>query len=128
MPLLIVTDPPPPPGPRPPAFTFPFAAAQRLLAALQDAAGDLTGLAGVHRDAAADARVGFEGATRRNFDAALGDLLGALGNERGRLRADAATLAATVAQARTRQQATDDALAAWDQRQRAYRAALAAQE
>lgn len=124
--MPIVTDVPPP-GPPPPGFSFPFGQASRLLAALEAGIDDLVDLRGVHLDAAGQARVGFEGATRARLDAALAAGLADLETVVAGLRADAAELEATIGVARAREQDAHRALQAWRRRAHAYEQALQAQ-
>lgn len=105
---------PPHPGPRPADFEFPFAEARAAIEALDACAERLVETVGTHRDAAAHARVDFEGDTRQEFDRTLQDTTEDLDRVVQRLREQAGDLEETVTLAEQRRQASLDAIASWD--------------
>lgn len=114
----------PSPGPQPEALEFPFEVAQRAMAALRAAIEDLGWFRDRHGEAATQARVGFEGQVRQGFDQALDDALAEANFWLGELEADLDELQRLVALARSRIEARNDAIAAWQQHRAAYDQAM----
>jgi hypothetical protein len=111
---------PPDPGPRPAGFEFPFAAAARALAAIDELTARWRSVARAHAQAAEVATVGFEGRTRELFDAELGVALGDCVQAVRTLEAQRERIQALVAEGHHRQEAAEADLDAWQRRQRQF--------
>lgn len=108
------------PGPPPPEFEFPFAEAEAALAAIGELADELTDVVRVHRAAVDDARVNFEGRTRREFDAAFEEVVGSLGAWGGTLEIQRDQLESDIRIARARREAWETDRAIWQSRYDAW--------
>lgn len=116
----------PHPGSKPERLAFPFAAAQEAIAALDAKIAALTSFRDGHGDAAADVRIGFEGAVREAFDQAFDDGMADIDRSLGELHADVDNLERLVARARREIEARDDDIAAWQQKADVYDGASSA--
>ena len=112
------------PGFRPEPLEFPFAAAQEALAAIRDKMEDLASFGAGHGEAAAEARVGFEGRAREGFDRALDDGMADVDRCRRQLDDDLEDLERLVAEARRAIEARADAIAGWEQQLDAWNDAM----
>ncbi|MGH8905302.1 MAG: hypothetical protein ACRD0K_01995 [Egibacteraceae bacterium] len=110
----------PDPGPKPGLFEFPFAQGRAAINAIDDAVVDLRGLVGQHEAAAAYARVGFEGQVREQFDQIFNESMGAWEGKTAILEGQRDELEAALAEAQRRLQASEDAIAEWQQRHNAF--------
>jgi len=115
----------PDPGPRPEAFTFPFAAASAALAAIEEAVAELQAMVSAHDDAVGDARIDFEGETRRSFDRGFAQLMNRTDDRIRQLQAQRDDLADDIVEARRRREANLDATAEWGQAVQRYQEAQA---
>lgn len=112
------------PGPAPEALRFPFEEAQRAIAAMTAHAQAWRSCIRTHGDAAAHARVGFEGQVRRGFDQDLDDAIADVGYSLGTLEEDIEALQRLVRLAQARIAARNAQISAWVGRMNAYNDAV----
>lgn len=105
----------PHPGPLPEEFAFPFAEAQRALAAIDAAVQRSRATADCHGDAAAHAQVDFAGQTSDQFGSGSSQVGEALQRLAASLDADRDMLQDDIDTARRLRDASLDALALWEQ-------------
>lgn len=112
-------------GSRPAELRFPFVEANALLWGLGEAGGDLAGFAHGQGEAAAQARVGFEGSARGRFDAAVDNLACIVQLLLRLLHEDAGEVERLILRARLAIEAREDEIACWEQAVADYRAGQA---
>jgi hypothetical protein len=101
------------PGPRPPAFSFPFAEATGAREAIVSAAARLQATIRLHELAFAPAVEGFEGRSRHEFERGLEAVLDACRQHVSALLAQAGQLDDEVDVARRRRDAAIEAQQRW---------------
>jgi hypothetical protein len=112
------------PGPAPVPLRFPFAAAQRAIAAINAHIQAWEACLKTHVDAAAHARVGFEGQVREGFDQALDDAIIDIGYLLDALTDDVEQLQRLMYQAQARIESRNDDIAVWRAKMDAYNQAV----
>ncbi len=115
----------PHPGPRPALFEFPFEQARKTARVMGDVIDDLRELVRKHEAAVEEARVGFEGQTRQEFDAFFNASMGAWEAKIALLEAQLAQLEDDITRAQLRLQQSETALAEWQGHYEAWMADLA---
>lgn len=114
----------PHPGLRPEPLQFPLAAARAAMAAIRAKIEDLASFRAGHGDAAAEARVGFEGRARQGFDRAFEDGMADIDHSRRQLEDDLDDLERLVAEAQRAIEARADEIVGWQQRLDAWNEAM----
>lgn len=112
---------PPHPGPRPEAFTFPFAEGHAALVSMEAELDDLAACVRVHEDAGGELCAITEGASAQAFEAWLASALARLRVERQQLADDVDALRARLALAEQQRADREQAIRTWQRRMDAYR-------
>jgi chromosome segregation ATPase len=113
------------PGARPSEIEFPFAEAQRVLAAIDAELDDLQGCAAEHEQCAESALADARGLSTRAFWSRLGSRISDLARRRQELAEQRAQLEAAVARARSAQEVRDRQIATWQRQMDEYQRARA---